>query len=213
MILSIFGSNVANTTQTASTSPVEYSLAGVVATVNGVAAPVLFISPSQINIQVPYEIGAGPGVVGINKNGEIAGFPVQITPAAPGIFADAKGNAGPNVTAKQSATATVLVTGVGEITPALKTAYLPVPTFSSTPSAAPYRPVLPLSVTVGGVAAFVQSANLTADQLGTMQVTFLVPASVSPGLQPVVVTVNGASSPPANITVEAPAAPSVEPAH
>jgi uncharacterized protein (TIGR03437 family) len=53
MLLSVFGSNLANTTETASGNPLPYSTAGVTAAVNGLAAPVLYVSPNQVNIQVP----------------------------------------------------------------------------------------------------------------------------------------------------------------
>jgi len=63
------------------------------------------------------------------------------------------------------------------------------------------RPVLPITVTVVAVTAFNQSASLVGGQFGTVQLTIVVPATVSLGSQQVVVTVSGASSPPVPITV------------
>ena len=60
---------------------------------------------------------------------------------------------------------------------------------------------MPLPVTVGGVPALLQFAGLAPGNIGTMQVNFYVPASLS-GAQPVVVTVGGASSPPVNVTMK-----------
>jgi uncharacterized protein (TIGR03437 family) len=62
-------------------------------------------------------------------------------------------------------------------------------------------PAMPLSVTVGGVPALLQFAGLAPGNIGTTQVNFYVPASLS-GAQPVVVTVDGASRPPVNVTVK-----------
>ena len=39
--------------------------------VNGVAAPLDYVSPGQLNIQIPYEVGAGPAVLGVNVNGAV----------------------------------------------------------------------------------------------------------------------------------------------
>ncbi len=80
----------------------------------------------------------------------------------------------------------------------LNTFYTP----TTAPAAGNYKPVLPLSLTVGGVPVFVQSASLAANRFGIFQVSFIVPASVPTGRQPVVITVGGVASRPANITVQ-----------
>ena len=201
MLLTILGSKLANTTQNNFTSPFPYSLAGVTATINNLAAPILYVSPNQLNVQVPYEVGAGPGILGINNNGEIAAIPLQMAPTAPGILADAAGAVFSNPSAKQGEYATILLTGAGEVSPALKTAFAPSLTVS--PASQP-RPVQPLSVTVGGVPAFVQYGGLAPGLIGTVQVTFIVPPNVPAGVQPVVVTGGGVSSPPVNLTVQGP---------
>jgi len=172
---------------------------GVSATVNGSAAPIVYTSPDQLNVLVPYEVGAGPAVLSINNNGEVAGFQFQIAPSAPAIFVDANGDLTPTASAKPGAAVTLLITGSGEMTPAIKSAYTP----TTTASAAGYHPVLPVSVTIGGVQAFVQAANMAANQFGVFQVTFLGPPSTPVGRQPVVVTVGAASSAAANLTVQA----------
>jgi uncharacterized protein (TIGR03437 family) len=201
MLLTVSGSNLANDTQTASGSPLPYSMKGVTATVNGLAAPVLYVSPNQIKVQVPYAVGAGPAVLGINNNGQIAGFPLQVAPSSPGIFADDAGNLVPSGTASPGATATLYVDGVGEVSPALKTAFSPPAT---TPAASQPKPVLPLSVMVGSLPAFVLYAGIAPGLIGEAQINFIVPANVPPGPQPVIVTVGGVSSPPVTLTVQVP---------
>jgi uncharacterized protein (TIGR03437 family) len=173
------------------------------ATVNGVAAPLLYVSPGQINLQVPYSVGAGPAVLGIENNGEIAGFAFQIAPAAPGVFGDASGSLLPNAQAQPGGVATLYVNGVGEVSPALRTAFSPP---STTALANLPKPVLPLSVTVGGAPAFLQFVGIAPGLLGVAQVNFIVPGSVAPGSRPVVVTVGGVTSPPVNLTVQPPPA-------
>jgi len=198
MLLSVFGSNLANTTMTLSGNPLSYTAAGVRATVNGVAAPLLYVSSSQINLQVPYAVGAGPAVLGIDNNGQVAGFAFQIAPAAPGVFADTGGNLVPRGSAPQGGVATLYVNGIGEVSPAQRTAFSP--SAATSPINLP-KPVLPFSVTVGGLPAFLQFVGVAPGLLGAAQVNFTVPASVPPGPQPVVVTVGGVASPPVNLTV------------
>jgi uncharacterized protein (TIGR03437 family) len=192
MLLSVFGLKLSNATASATGAFLPYSLAGVSAAVNGIAAPIAFVSPTQVNIQVPYEAGTGPGVIGINNNGQIAGLPIRIAAAAPGIFAD------PSATVKRGGVTTLLLTGAGETINLMATGRTQ---SANTPLVGLDKPVLPITVTVGGVTAFLQSASLAGGQFGTVQVTVVVPATVGLGSQPVVVTVGGASSPPASITV------------
>jgi len=52
-IVSIFGKNLAPETKSADTPNLPYSLAGSSVLVNGLAAPLFYVSPGQINFQVP----------------------------------------------------------------------------------------------------------------------------------------------------------------
>ncbi len=196
MLMSVFGTGLANSTATNTGNPLPYSLAGVSATVNGLAAPVIYASSGLLNIQVPFSAGAGPAVLGINNNGQVAGFAFQMSPASPGIFADANGNLVPNPVVNAGSALALYVTGTGDVSPALKTAYSPAS--GSTPPA----PVLPLSVTVGGLPAFLEFVGITPGLIGVTQVNILVPASAPQGNQPVVVTVGGVASAPVNIVVQ-----------
>ncbi|HEY2842313.1 MAG TPA: peptidase S8, partial [Bryobacteraceae bacterium] len=193
--------HLANAPQINSVSPLPYSTTGVTATINGLAAPILYVSPTLLNIQIPYSAGAGPAVLGINNNGQIAGYAFQIAPTAPGILADAVGNISPNSSALQGASASLFLTGAGEVSPALKTAFAP--SAATAPASQP-KPIQPVSITIGGVQAFVQYGSLAPGLIGTARVDFIVPSSVPAGVQPVVVTMGGVKSPPVNLTVLAP---------
>lgn len=199
MLLTVVGNMLSNTAQTVSTNPLPYTTAGVTATVNGVAAPILYVSPGQINLQVPYGVGAGPGVIGINNNGEVAGYAVRIAPASPGIFTDASGVVTPTAAVKQNGALTLYLTGAGDISTSLATAFAPSLT---TPIAQLPRPLLPVSATIGGAQVFIQFAGVAPGLIGVTQVNLLIPASVPTGLQPVVITINGVPSNPALVTVE-----------
>jgi uncharacterized protein (TIGR03437 family) len=178
--------------------PNNYTVDGVSVQVNGVSAPIVAISPSQLTVQIPYEAGAGPAVVGVNNNGQIAGYQFQVAPAAPGIFTDANGFVAGNANAVIGGKVTFTYTGDGDVTPALTTGITPTGT-ASTPST--YKSRFPIVVSVGGAGVFVNSYGLQPGVLGTTLVNITIPASVPTGVQPVVVTVNGVSSPPAMLNV------------
>jgi len=193
MLMTIYGTKLANATTKPGTS---FSNNGVSVTVNNLAAELVYISPGQINIEVPFEVGAGPGVLGLNNNGQIVAYQFQVAPAAPAIFTDGNGNALGVSPTTGGGTATLYLSGGGDVTPTLPTGFVP-----SANSVGTFKPVLPVSLTVGGVPAFVKLAAIAPLQIGLMQVDFVVPASVPSGPQPVVVTIGGAASRPANITV------------
>jgi len=62
-IVSIFGTNLAAATATTQGFPLPRQLGGTTVTWNGVAAPLFYVSPTQINFQVPSPNDETPGVV------------------------------------------------------------------------------------------------------------------------------------------------------
>jgi uncharacterized protein (TIGR03437 family) len=204
-LLEVYGRALANSTATLSLTAnvLPQTSGGVSATVNGYPANLLYISPTQVNIQVPYEVGAGPAVIGINNNGLIAGFPIQVVPASPGIFSDAAGNIVPAATVAPGGTSILFFTGAGDVTPQIFSGFAPA---ASTALSNLPVPLLPVSITVGGAPAFVRFLGIPAGLVGVVQLNFVVPSSVKPGPQPVVVTVNGVASPAATMTIGAAAA-------
>ena len=200
MVMTIYGSQLSPSIKQADSLPLPYSLDGVSAAINGIAAPLFYTSAGQLNVQVPYEAGAGPAVLGINNKGAISGFQLEITPSAPGIVVDASGAVVPAVSVRAGGIGTFYMSGEGDVTPSLRTGQPPA---VGTSAANLPKPRLPLSVTVGGVQAFIQFAGIPQGVVGVTQVNFVVPSTVPAGTQSVVVTVNGVSSPAASIAVTA----------
>jgi uncharacterized protein (TIGR03437 family) len=60
-IASIFGTNLAASPQTAQNTPLPRQLAGTSVSVNGIAAPLFYVSPAQINFQMPSSADTTPG--------------------------------------------------------------------------------------------------------------------------------------------------------
>ena len=200
MILSVFGSQLASSTQVVSSLPLPVSLAGASATVNGVAAPFYYASPSQLNIQIPYETGIGPAVVGVNNNGQVASYVFTVAASAPGIFTDPNHPSAlvPDSSGNRGDTLLIFITGEGQVSPALPTGASP---FIATPLSLLPQPSLPVTVTVGVVPAQIAFAGIPSGLAGATQINFVIPPNAPLGVQPVVVTVGGIASPAATITV------------
>jgi uncharacterized protein (TIGR03437 family) len=199
MVLSVFGTQLAPAIQAASALPLPISLAGVSATVNGAAAPLYFISPGQLNVQVPYETTLGPAVLAVNNNGQVAVFPFTVSVAAPGVFAASDGGLAPNPTGARGQSLLAFVTGDGDLSPTLATGATP--STSVAISRLP-KPRLPVSITVGGVDASIAFVGVPYGLSGVTQINFTVPDGAPSGDQPVVVTVGGVASKAAKLTVQ-----------
>ena len=55
MIMSVYGESMGGFAQAAGAIPLPSYLAGFMAWINGVPAPLYYVSPNQVNIQIPYE--------------------------------------------------------------------------------------------------------------------------------------------------------------
>jgi len=190
MLVSVFGTNLATSAQLASTLPLPLVLAGVSATVNGIAAPLLYVGPGQLNLQIPYETATGTALLAVSNNGLVATYSFPVSASAPGLFTQNQQGTGP-ITATSSGgrgqTYALYVTGAGEVSPPIATGAVPAGT--QVPA-----PLLAVSVTVGGVAAHLEYVGIPSWSVGTLQINFTVPSSAPLGVQPVVVTVGSAAS-------------------
>ena len=91
-----FGTNLANTTLTAPSGTAPLTLGGVSVQVGGVAAGLVFVSPSQINFIVPAGVAAADLVaVRVNNNGTFSSGRVKVADVAPGVFTANGSGSGP----------------------------------------------------------------------------------------------------------------------
>jgi uncharacterized protein (TIGR03437 family) len=213
-IVSIFGANLAVSTVPASSLPLPSSLGDVSATINGVATPLFYASPSQLNVQVPFEVSSPPlgptaPVLLVNiAGGPSWALPLPVQPTAPAIFLIGSRAAalnkdlslnGEKNPATASSVIAVFLTGQGQVAPAVATG-----------RGAPASPLslvtAPFSASIGGKNADVLFLGLAPGFAGLAQANIRVPA-LAAGDHPLIVTVGGVSSNPALIAVSAPPAP------
>lgn len=179
-------------------APLPMSLADVSVTVNGVSAPMLYVQPTLINFQVPWEVQPGPGSVLVTVNGvSAAPVSVPIGQAAPGIFL-LSGGAGAIVNtngtinsssnpAKAGSLVSVYLTGSGPVNP-------PVPDGFAAGSN-PYSVLTgSYSATIGQTTAAIQFAGLAPDAVGLVQVNIIVPSGLQATSYPLSITINGETS-------------------
>ena len=92
-IVSGFGSDLATITSGATTIPLPTSLAGTTVKVKDSVgaerlAPLFFVSPTQVNYQIPPETATGAATISItNGNGEVSTGLILIKSVTPGLFA------------------------------------------------------------------------------------------------------------------------------
>ena len=202
MVLSVFGSGLAPSTWSAATVPLPTQLAGVSATINGTNAPLYYVSPSQLNIQIPYEVPVNSLVtLQVTNNGRTATSTLTTHASAPGIFTNATGQLVPYPTASAGQEISLYITGQGAVSPSIATGAAPPLGTSISNLPAPTQSV---TVTVGGVP--VQTplpfVGIPPSLVGVLQINFVVPAGLAKGAQPVVVNVGGVASPPATLTIQ-----------
>ncbi len=210
--ISLFGTDLALYSQSASTVPLPISLyytsVGFQAGTVSVPGALSYASDTQINVQVPWEL-AGQSSVAIKVNiepllGQVITVPV--TTYSPAIFAPAN-----NIAAAENLSGQVLSTSL----PAVQGQYVslycnglgPVTNQPATGAAALADPSLSytsaqVTATIGGQPATVQFSGLAPNFVGLYQVNVLVPTGLTPGNQPVVLTVGNVSSPSVLLPVQ-----------
>jgi uncharacterized protein (TIGR03437 family) len=97
-IVSAFGSNLASVTQAATAIPLPTAIAGTSIAVQDSAgverpAPLFFVSPNQLNYQIPAGTALGPALIKFTNAGQTVHGSAIVASSAPSIFTmDASGN-------------------------------------------------------------------------------------------------------------------------
>lgn len=211
-IASLFGTSLARDTQTASSIPLPTSLGNVRVLVGGVPAPLFYVSPQQLNFQVPFEAPADgyANVMVVRGDASSSLGVVSVLKSAPGIFGYQRvasatdpiithGN-GQLVTPDNPAAAgevlVVWTTGLGDV--------------SNQPLTGTASPASPLAiantnpvVTVADRTAAVQFAGLTGGFVGLAQINIQLPDMLPQGSTlPLVIRFGSSASQIVNLAVK-----------
>lgn len=203
-VVSLFGSNLSfGSASVSGGSQLPTMLANVLVIVSNTAAPLLYVSPSQINFLIPSDMTGGPITVQVNRQG-LVGPAVTLTlvDAAPAPFVDSQNfalaedwnqNWAPVNAANGASpgdTIVLYLTGLGRTQPN------PSPG-TGLGMAAPIANAGELSVLLNGAALdsdLIKYAGLTPGFAGLYQINFLLPMNTpaNPNIQ---ISIAGQSSP------------------
>jgi uncharacterized protein (TIGR03437 family) len=196
-LVAIFGSGLAPEAILAFRAPWPKVLSNTSVLVNGVAAPVAFVSPTQINAQVPYETKSGQAAVTVVAGSRVLP-PVAVTvqPIAPGLFVDSQHhvlaqnqdgtlNSAVHPAAPETLL-TVYLTGQGTLS-------TPIADGAAAPAGYLIIPEGFVAATIGGQSVAVLGVSMSTKLVGVLEVTIATP-SLGPGEKLLSVGINGALS-------------------
>ncbi|MBI4442717.1 MAG: hypothetical protein HY649_05010 [Acidobacteria bacterium] len=178
-------------------------MGGATLKVGGAEAPLLYVSPFQINAQFPFEIPPGPATVTVVLDGVEGGsLNATVTAASPGLFTVSRDGKGTGIfqhssnyqlvtesnPARPGEVVIVYATGLGAVLPAVPSGAAP-----------PLQPTSSASATVtaeiGGQDARVHFAGLAPEFVGLYQLNVEVPSGLATrGNVPLLLRVAGTPS-------------------
>lgn len=185
--------------------PLPTALGDSCLTVNGVPTPMMFVSPSQLNAQIPYTIDGNATIVLRTPGGVSDNYYVQVRTTAPTVFRTSvpgsstatvatvvRQKNGELVTLSnpvhRNESIVVYLTGMGRTFPSIDAG---VPGPNDPPLSAQTQPV----VSIGGKELGVRFAGLSPGQVGVYQIDAVVPGDAPLGLEvPLVIDQSGGST-------------------
>jgi uncharacterized protein (TIGR03437 family) len=199
-LVALFGADLASDVAAPGRIPLPNTLVGARVSFNGFPAPLLYVSPDQINAQVPFEVTPGNVTVSVARWDQSASLTVAVAPAGPGIFTRNAQGTGPAAIlhagdlspvndaspAHAGEALAIYCTGLGIMDPPVAT--------GNAPPAPPPNTVFQPQVRIAGRSAEVTYSGAAPQFVGLYQVNIVAPADTPAGLQSLVLTINGVDS-------------------
>ncbi len=204
-LITLFGSALGVTTEVSASAPLPTTLADSCLTVNGTLLPLLYVSPGQINAQLPFNTQGSATMILRTPGGVTDGYRLTIRTAAPSVFrsgtAGSQANLATVVRARNNSLVTIsnpihadddiiiYLTGLGQTLPAVTQG-------DAAPSDPPASAIILPDVTIGGASIPVSAAELVPGQVGIYQIKAKVPfRGIPTGFDvPLTVTQGGSSN-------------------
>ncbi len=204
-LISVFGNQLSPVNMASAELPLPTALADSCLTVNGLPMPILFVSPNQVNAQIPFQTVGNVTLILRTPGGTSDNYNLQILPGAPSVFmVDVPGQSaavpavirnddGGLVTDshpihRKSNTAVIIYgTGLGQTAPAVQSG---MPSPLSPLAVALHQP----TVTLGGVQLPLIYYGLAPGEVGVNQINVSVPSNVPVGFENLVISQGGSST-------------------
>jgi uncharacterized protein (TIGR03437 family) len=205
-LISVFGTQLSPGNMATAEIPLPTALANSCLSVNGLPVPILFVSPNQVNAQMPFQAIGNVTLILRTPGGQSNNYNLVVIPNAPGVFHS--GTAGPEnnlatvvrnddnqlvtsshpVHRKSNTALVIYLTGLGPTTPAVANG-LPAPTNPLAVS------LVQPTVTLGGQKLPLLFSGLAPGLVGVDQINVAVPFSVPDGMSvPLVITQGSVST-------------------
>jgi uncharacterized protein (TIGR03437 family) len=196
IVSAIYGTGLAAASESTSQVPLVTAYKGTQVLVGGYEAPLYYVSPDQLNAQIPFELAPNRQyAIVASANGALT-LPetIDLIPVQPGVAAFADGTLIAQHTdfqlvdeghpAKRGEYLIMYLVGLGATDPSVASG-------ASSPSDPFARPVVAPTVTVDGENADIYFAGLTPGGVGLFQIDFKVPNDAKLGTPLDVVVMQG----------------------
>jgi uncharacterized protein (TIGR03437 family) len=204
-LISVYGSQLSPVNMATSEIPLPTALANSCLTVNGLPVPMLFVSPNQVNAQMPFEAVGDVTLMLRTPGGTSNNLNIQVLPGAPTVFMS--GTAGPEtnlptiirsddgqlvtdsnpIHRNGNEYIVIYLTGLGQTNPAVADG-MPAP---SAPLAVALNEP---AVSLGGIQIPISYYGLTPGEVGVYQINAKIPSSIPTGLSVPLTITQGSTS-------------------
>ena len=198
-IIQIYGSGLASQTIAPSVLPLPTTVVGTTVVIGGLQSPLYYVSPGQINAQIPFELAPNQQYqLIVSANGALTTpLPIQVNAGAPAVLAFTSGAVvaqhqdgtliSTTAPASPGEYVVIYLTGLGATT-------VDVPSGSASPSSPLAYVVDSPALTLGTNPIPVLFAGLTPGLVGLYQINFQIPTGLAAGSYNLQIAQDGVTS-------------------